>query len=94
MTDEESILINKIKDNPELYCWLIETKILDNNFHEWDINHENIDKIFTLMNNDKKKYTYNEILNIMRKSKNKLKKEYKTLKELPIFEYIQNCNTK
>ncbi len=34
MIDEESILINKIKDNSELYSWLIETKILDNNFHE------------------------------------------------------------
>ena len=55
MIDEESILINKIKDNSELYSWLIETKILDNNFHEWDINHQIIDKIFRIMNNDKKK---------------------------------------
>ena len=94
MIDEESILINKIKDNSELYCWLIETKILDNNFHEWDINHENIDKIFRIMNNDKKKYTYNEILNIMKKSKNKLKKEYKTIEDLPLFEYMQNCKSK
>ena len=93
MIDEESILINKIKNIPELYCWLIQTKKLDDNFHEWDINDENINRIFKIMNSDEKKYTYNEIINIIRKSKITLKKEYKTLEDIPLSEYSKNCNT-
>ena len=75
MIDEESILINKIKDSRELYCWLIQTKKLDDNFHEWDINDENISKIKKIMNSDKKKYTDDKIIDLIKRSKNKLKQE-------------------
>lgn len=94
MIDEESILINKIKNFRELYCWLINTKTLDNEFHEWDINDENISKIKKIMNSDKKKYTDDKIIDLIKRSKNKLKQEYKTLEDLPLFEYMQNCNSK
>ena len=94
MTDEESILINKIKDKPKLYCWLIETKILDNNFHKRDMSDENISKIKKIMNSDKKKYTDDKIIDLIKRSKNKLKQEYKTLEDISLSEYTKNYYTK